>query len=151
VTDLPVQERLGFLITQASWAIRGHMQRFIKSLGCEMTPEQWIALNWLWSHPQACQQDLAKAMHKDKANITRVVDALVNQGFVSRRADPKDRRKHLLTLSPSATALREEILPQVLAEYRRITGDLSTEEVSTVKAALAKILAQVNHLEQDNS
>jgi len=143
-TDLPVQERLGFLITQASWAIRGHMVRYIRSLGLELTPEQWIAINWLWSHRSVCQQELAQAMHKDKANITRVVNSLVKQGYLSRQPDPQDGRKHLLQLSPSGVKVMTEIMPKVMGEYRRITNELTEEEITTVKKALAKILSQVN-------
>lgn len=136
---IPVEDRLGFLITRTSWAIRGHMNAKLHSLGVDLTPEQWMALNWLYHHPGACQQDLALALHKNKANITRILDGLSAKGLVARKDDSADRRRFLLTLSIEAQAMMQAILPAMLAEYSTLLTGLSENEIAQAKQVLNHI------------
>ena len=147
---LPVQDRLGFLITRTSWAVRSHMDQFIRSLGVSLSPEQWIALNWLYNHPGSSQQDLVEVLGKHKANITRILAGLAKQGYVYRSEDPKDRRRVLLSLSSESNEMMNQVLPQVLGEYHYITQDLGPQEKAAVKSALAKITKRALERKQTN-
>ncbi|MDH5559669.1 MAG: MarR family transcriptional regulator [Deltaproteobacteria bacterium] len=143
----PVQDRVGFLINNASWVIRGHMLKFIRSLGVDLTPEQWLVLNWLWSHSGVCQQDLVEVTQKSKANITRMIDSLMKRDYVIRVSDVNDRRKHLLEMTPTAIEMMGRIMPHVFLEYQKIIQDLSKDEIRLLKTVLGKIVAQVRILD----
>lgn len=143
----PVQDRVGFLINNSSWVIRGHMVRFIRSLGVDLTPEQWLVLNWLWNHSDVCQQDLVEVTQKSKPNITRLIDSLVKRGHVTRERDLNDRRRHLLEMTPSAKKMMTEIMPHVFGEYQKITQDLSADEIQSLKTILGKIVSRVRELD----
>ena len=136
---IPVEDRLGFIITRTSWAIRGHMNAKLHSLGVDLTPEQWMALNWLFHHPQACQQDLALAMHKNKANITRILDGLCAKGYVARVTDGDDRRRFRLQLSNDAQAMMQRILPPMLKEYANLLAGLNDSQIQIAKDLLNHI------------
>jgi len=126
------------------------MLKYIHSQGVDLTPEQWIVLNWLWSHRSACQQELAEATQKNKTSITRLIDGLVKRNYVKRVPDANDRRKHLLEMTPSAIEMMDKIMPHVLGEYQKVIQDLSPEEVQTLKSILGKIVSRVQELDHPN-
>ena len=126
------------------------MLRHIRSLGVDLTPEQWIVLNWLWSHRSACQQDLADATQRNKANVTRLIDGLVKRGYITRVPNPTDRRKHQLEMTPSALEMMDKIMPEVLGEYKKVIEDISEEEIQFLKTILNKIVTRVHSLDGEN-
>lgn len=79
------------------------------------------------------QSDLAFHLSVSKQSVTRLVDPLVDKGYIKRRADPRDRRRVIHTL----TARGEKVLTRtdaVLEKYLMlILQDLP--EDSDVQAA----------------
>ena len=51
------------------------------------------------------QTDLAEELYLDKASIVRMLDYLEAEGCIVRRQNPRDRRAHLLELTPKALAM----------------------------------------------
>jgi DNA-binding MarR family transcriptional regulator len=49
------------------------------------------------------QQNLADEMRIDKASVVRMVDYLVDKGFVVRQQNPTDRREYFLVLTRRRT------------------------------------------------
>ncbi|MDT8446456.1 MAG: MarR family transcriptional regulator [bacterium] len=148
---LQLQDRVGFLISNTSWVIRSHMLKHIHAQGVDVTPEQWIILNWLWNYQSAYQQELADAIQKTKANVTRLIDGLVKRGFVVRELEIADRRKHRCVLTPAGTEMMGRLMPIVLAEYQEVIKDLSGDEIQALKSILAKITHRVQQLSGDKS
>jgi DNA-binding MarR family transcriptional regulator len=74
-----------------------------------------------------------------KSNITQLVDRLEADGFVSRQADPHDRRARLAALTaPGRRACQEGMKLQQEAE-RQLLGGLSLSESQQLAALLAKV------------
>lgn len=136
---LHLQNRLGFLITRTSWAIRGHMQRCIRSAGYELSSEQWILLNWLHANGRAEQAELAQALCKDKASITRLLEALRSKGLVRKIRSEEDRRRQAVELAERGQELLHILLPKVLKEYEELAAQLDPEEENALKGALNKL------------
>ena len=134
-----VFNRLGFMINRASWAVRRRISRVLESSGMNLTPEQWVAINVLYEREGICQTQLADLMSREKASITRMLENLVDQGLATKRPDPKDRRKHLIFLSPEGRAFREEYFPKIFAEYRRLIQGIEDEDHQVAYAVLARI------------
>lgn len=55
------------------------------------------------------QQSLADELLIDKASVVRMVDYLVDKGFVVRQQNPTDRREYFLVLTPEAGRAMTEI------------------------------------------
>jgi DNA-binding MarR family transcriptional regulator len=82
---------------------------------------------------------LAERLSCVKSNVTQLVDRLEADGFVSRAADPNDRRSRLAVLTASgrkAYAKGSEIQLQVEKELFSV---LSTEESKKLHELLAKL------------
>jgi MarR family transcriptional regulator for hemolysin len=48
------------------------------------------------------QQELADQLLMDKVSLVRILDTLALDGFIERKTNPKDRRQHLLNITPKA-------------------------------------------------
>ncbi|GII02922.1 MarR family winged helix-turn-helix transcriptional regulator [Planobispora takensis] len=61
----------------------------------------------LGEEPTRSQSALAQAIGADKTRIIGVLDGLQDRGLIERRPDPRDRRVHLLLLTPEGRRLRD--------------------------------------------
>jgi DNA-binding MarR family transcriptional regulator len=58
-----------------------------------------MALSYVRDHDGAPQQELAEALCMDANNVVLLLNELEDLGYVVRRRDPHDRRRHLVELS----------------------------------------------------
>ena len=84
--------------------------------------KQLIALEILAKNEGCLQQELGATLMVDPNNCVLLLNELDEHGFVERRRDPKDRRRHIVAITPAgakalvkATAKLEELEGEVLA------------------------------------
>jgi DNA-binding MarR family transcriptional regulator len=81
----------------------------------------------------------------DKVRVSRAVAKLLKTGFITREADPLDRRRAILDLTPAGREIYRQIVPLVQEVESEIVAALSGPERAVLDNALAKIEA---YLEQ---
>jgi DNA-binding MarR family transcriptional regulator len=77
----------------------------------------------------------------DKVRVSRAVAKLLKAGFITREADPQDRRRAILALTPSGEEVYRQIVPLVQEVEAEIIATLSRPERAVLDTALAKIEA----------
>jgi MarR family transcriptional regulator for hemolysin len=87
--------------------IRKHFDR--RATRLELTRAQWRALKVTSRHEGLSQSELAEHLDMEAIPVGRVIDRLEKTGFVERRADPADRRRWRLYLTPKALAIVDEM------------------------------------------
>jgi DNA-binding MarR family transcriptional regulator len=85
-------------------------------------------------------QDLAAGLGVGLGTVTGIVDRLVAQGLVSRREDPHDRRVRRVELTPTGTALADQINYMGLEHMRGIVSRLDTEILTALDQVTRAIL-----------
>jgi DNA-binding MarR family transcriptional regulator len=82
-----------------------------------------MALSYVRDHDSAPQQELAEALCMDANNVVLLLNELEDLGYVARRRDPGDRRRHLVELTEegfralsSAERAQETIEDDILRE-----------------------------------
>lgn len=96
-----------------------------RSLG--VTRQQWRALLFLSRRIGATQSEVAEALEVEPIAVGRMIDRLVDNGFVERRVDASDRRLRRLHLLPTAE--------NIVDELTRIAAALETEALSGLAPA----------------
>lgn len=71
----------------------------------QLTPMQWAALVKLDDEGPLSQNHLGRLTAMDPATIQGVIRRLAKRGLIERRPDTVDRRRSVLTLSPSGATL----------------------------------------------
>lgn len=92
---------LGSLIHDVAHLLRLDIDERLKDHN--LTRVKWLALGVVQDSPHISQADLAASMELGSATVGRLVDRLVERGFLVRENDPDDRRSYLLSLTPLAT------------------------------------------------
>ena len=128
-----------YLMQDVTRHMRTHFDRRATRFG--LTRAQWRALKTIWRNEGLSQAELADRLDMEPIPVGRVIDRLQNAGYVERRADPADRRRWRLHLTPKAQA--------VIAEMEVIASGLRDEVLRGVKRAdfdtLLRVLAQLKH------
>jgi DNA-binding MarR family transcriptional regulator len=81
----------------------------------------------------------------DKVRVSRAVAKLLKGGFITREADPQDRRRAILDLTPAGQDIYRQIVPLVQDIESELVAALSGPERAMLDNALTKIEA---YLEQ---
>jgi DNA-binding MarR family transcriptional regulator len=82
------------------------------------------------------QHDIAQRMGIDRTTMVTLVDELEGKGLVERRADPRDRRKNVVGLTPAG---RDTLLGATTAvdeAERRFLSPLSDDETAKFRETL---------------
>ena len=116
LTDKPIT--IGFALHDLSRSIRHTFDLRARKLG--VTRTQWRVLLSLARLEGASQTELADALEVERISVCRMIDRLVENGLVERRADPLDRRVWRLHLLPAA----HDIVSQLTAIGQELEGEV---------------------------
>jgi len=91
---------IGYLLWDVSRLVRKRYT--LESSSTCLTLAQAKALSHIATHQGVKQVELAEFLEIKPMTLVPIIDSLVEEGFVERRPDPKDRRAHLIYLLPAA-------------------------------------------------
>jgi DNA-binding MarR family transcriptional regulator len=100
----------------------------------------YVALCYLLDRGAATQQELGEKMMVDANNLVLMLNELEDAGYLVRRRDPDDRRRHIVELTDAgrkAIGRAEEGMESVEED---ILAALSSKERATLRALLDKAL-----------
>jgi DNA-binding MarR family transcriptional regulator len=100
-----------------------------------LRPRHLIALSMLREHGALSQQALGEALSLDPSNVVGLLNDLEARGLITRQRDPADRRRHIVSLTPSGsaevvtgsgqlTAVEDAVLSALSAAERAMLFDL---------------------------
>jgi len=106
-----------------------------------MRLKQFAALSVLRDHGSMSQQALGENLHLDPNNLVLLLNDAEASGWIERRRDPADRRRHIVDLtSPGADALEQaEVALEDVEE--EVLGGLTAAERATLRGLLHKAVA----------
>lgn len=128
-----LDDQIGFLLRQVHQA---HAAVFAAEFGEDVTPTQWAAIAKLHEVGPCSQNRLGRLTAMDVATIKGVVDRLVKRGYAGIRADPADRRRVLVMLTPAGEDVYARLLTAARAVTERTLSPLADEE----RAVLLRLL-----------
>jgi DNA-binding MarR family transcriptional regulator len=85
------------------------------------------------------QLELAQELELEPGALSRLLTSLEEQRLVTRRRDPDDKRRVLMTKTPAATALLERAQPRVLAGIDKMFSGLTGAERDQLCRLLEKV------------
>ena len=87
--------RLGYLFKHAELRYAQLTSAALEPLG--IGPREWAALSCLDEQPGRSQREVADLLGVDRTTMVALIDELEAKGCVSRRPQPDDRRKNIVT------------------------------------------------------
>jgi MarR family transcriptional regulator, lower aerobic nicotinate degradation pathway regulator len=129
----------GFLLSRVGAAVRAGFHEVLAGWG--LRPQQFLVLLILDAETGCSQQELCAAAAVDSGNMVELLDGLETQGFASRARDPRDRRRHVVTITERGHATLAQVR-QAVGEYNAgVLGPLTERERRQLTGILAKLFA----------
>jgi DNA-binding MarR family transcriptional regulator len=136
------RETIGLLVGRANRYLQQHVAALCTPEG--ITSQQlWIVL-MLREGDVITASDLAARMPIDKATASRLVERLVELGWVATGASAVDRRRQLLSLTASGKRAAVRLGRRAEAVYRRMVAGLSAEELAALSDGLKRVIANLS-------
>lgn len=115
----------------------------VEATGDVITPGQYTVLAQLHGNGPRTLRELAEREHVQAPSMTRIVNALADQGFVTRTAHPDDGRQVLVGITPVGSTVMQEARNQRTAWLAQRVAGLSEED--------RLILSRAAHIMQEMS
>lgn len=107
-----------------------------------------VALSYLGDHDGAPQHELVDALCMDAKNVVLLLNELEDRGYLERRRDSEDRRRHRVHITPAgrdALVQAEHVMEDV---ENHVLQALDAEERTTLWRLLARALHEVEDVDE---
>jgi MarR family transcriptional regulator for hemolysin len=143
------QFRLGYLVHDVSRLRRNVLDKILKPVG--ITRSQWWVLSNLArnSRHEMRQTELAQLLDVGKVALGGLIDRLEAGGYVTRTADPHDRRAKHITMTQQGEQLLHLMTERARSINAMMNGDLSDEEIEATEDILSRMKQRLIAIEND--
>ena len=103
--------------------------------------KQLVALDYLREQGGSSQQQLGQTLMLDPNNCVILLNDLEEDGYVERRRDPTDRRRHIVEMTDAGRRALERAEEKLETLEDEVLGELSADDRSALRGLMAKALA----------
>ncbi|MGZ4298324.1 MAG: MarR family winged helix-turn-helix transcriptional regulator [Solirubrobacteraceae bacterium] len=108
-----------------------------------------MGLSYLGDHDGAPQQELVDALCMDAKNVVLLLNELEDRGYLVRRRDPEDRRRHRVHITEAGREALGRARDHMDAVENEVLQALDATEREALVKLLARALQGVEHLAED--
>jgi MarR family transcriptional regulator, transcriptional regulator for hemolysin len=127
---------------------RQYFQNQLKTHGFDITLDQWLILNTLIEHPAISQNEVAEKVFKDKASVARIIELLVQNGYLTRAIHPTNRRMFQLTVTEKGMETVEKLKDLVqIFRTNALTG-ISPDVLNDIQNVMKNIVVNCKNAAQ---
>ena len=141
--DQKLEDVLYYLLEKTNKVVRRYSQVRFSEAGIDITIDQWLVLKKISDSERITQIELANAVFKDRASITRILDLLLEKKLV-RKESGYDKRAYELTLTVAGEKFMDQALTVVKNVRKKGIETISEKEQEQLRQSLLKI---INNLE----
>lgn len=105
-----------------------------------ITPAQWGVLMGIEERGESTIKEVAKALGITSSAATQLVDGLVENGYMTRKTDTKDRRAVTLALSKKTKTQVDKMKKQGIQKFLELFEALNDKEFDQYLALNSKII-----------
>jgi MarR family transcriptional regulator, transcriptional regulator for hemolysin len=111
----------------------------------------WLVLISLKRGQLASQRELADAVGVQGATLSHHLNAMEAAGLVTRRRDPRNRRLHVVELTPDGEALFSRLREVAFAFDQRLRAGLTGQDIDRLETLLTRLRENVTEAEKEES
>lgn len=130
-----------YSIEKAIKEYRKLAQKNIAKVVKDITVDQCLVLIMLQQNDSISQNELANLVFKDSASITRMIELMVKNDYLTRTIHAEDRRKFNLVITEKGLKTIELIEPVIQSNRETALHGLSLKEITLLDQTLHKIIS----------
>jgi DNA-binding MarR family transcriptional regulator len=130
-------QRLAQVLSQAEHGITRRLARVLEEENC--TVEQWRALVLLSDGVSHSMSEVVEFVLLPAPTLTRLIDRMVADNLAYRKADPQDRRRVLVHITPRGRALHRRLTKRIEGSQAVILAEADPGDVAQLAALLTDL------------
>ena len=134
-------QRLVQLLSQAERGVTRQLGRLLDEEGC--TVEQWRTLVLLADGRGHTMSEVAEFALVPAPSLTRLIDRMVADNIAYRKADPRDRRRVLVRITPRGRSLQKRLAGRIEQSQSAILADADADDVAQLAALLTHLAGRL--------
>ena len=134
-----IKDRIGSMIFVTGVLLRGLSSQTYSEKEFGITPEQYLILLLIIENEGIHQRQICEITLKDRANVARIVDILLEKKLIEKTVDSNGRRIFKIFATQKGKDLIEKIAPTDIVLRQLITKDITSEELEITRNTLEKI------------
>ncbi|MCS7487277.1 hypothetical protein UA24_12570 [Marinomonas sp. BSi20414] len=124
--------------------LKTSMKNIMKEKQLSLSPMYFMILKNIHDTQDCTANYLADVTEKDKGQITRLVQELINQSLVTKMPNPMDKRSQFLKLTPHGRQCYQELASADQAVLKDMRANISDEELKHFLTIGEKMLSNLN-------
>jgi MarR family transcriptional regulator for hemolysin len=136
---LDLSESMGTLIAFAAKS-QERLAEIEMKKQLELTPTQWKVILVLSIVDGPTQKEIAEKINVDGSTLVPVIDKMVKNGLVKRKADSEDRRNNRIFLTKKAESTVDSIIVIILQLRKMIYRGISESDLNTTRNVLNSLI-----------
>ena len=134
---------LGYYFSKSNNLFKSSFNRLLMKKGYRLNSDHWTVLIILKNNPGIRQTDIAVIMQRDQPAVTRMMDFLENEGIVSRKNDPRDRRAHNIFLTEDGEQMYVELLGVAEELNNKLLEGIDKKNVKLLRKTLSLLIERM--------
>lgn len=83
--------------------------------------------------------DVVNFLNRDKAQVTRLIKTLIEEGFIEKRPNPEDKRSQCLLTTEKGNEVLAKIKAVDAEIFQKMTSNVSEEELEAFQVVAGKL------------
>lgn len=143
--DLPMPQTVMVrLVRILASSMTGYFEPVFRKAGLSENIFHVLCLLLAAENGQASPGELSELIGTSKANTTRILDQLIEEGLVSRTVDAMDARRHVIEITPHGRQIASETVPKMLEPLLQAFSGLSPDEFATFNTLIEKMILSLD-------
>jgi MarR family transcriptional regulator for hemolysin len=137
----PAHRPIGLSLTRTARAVSRAFDARLAEAGGSLPV--WLVLLSLHTQRLGNQRQLAEAVGIQGATLTHHLNAMEDDGLLTRRRDPANRRVHLVELTPAGEELFHRLRTAAVAHDERLRTGLTPEDLERLEQLLDRMYRNI--------
>jgi len=139
-----LDESITFLINKTAQKFKLELSRKLKQSGLDISSDQWTVLIYLSEHDGPTQTDLAQKLHKDRSNLTRILDLMEKNLHIERFRNTTDRREYNVYITEKGKELIPILKKTGNAVMKQALKGTNADEMKMAQSFLNKLFSNLD-------
>ncbi|MEX0283291.1 MAG: MarR family winged helix-turn-helix transcriptional regulator [Paracoccaceae bacterium] len=145
---VPIQQMITFRTARLSARLAAQAARILKE-SSGLTLMQWRILIQIHGKGSTTQSEMVRLTQVDKAQVSRTLKHMLEQGLVASEVNESDHRVHFVRLTDKGADLLQRAWPTMTERRKRLHNSLSAKEQEAFFDTIQKIEAMIDEMEDE--
>jgi len=138
---LPMQETVMVRLMRIGvFGLGNFFEPVFRELGLTENSFHVLCLLMASEQGRASPSELSELVGTTRANMTRILDALIGDGLVSSAVAARDGRRHVIRITPNGRKIAGAAGPRLVEPLKRAFSGLDAEELASLDRLLRKAI-----------